>query len=398
MKKFLAIFLMIVMCVTVLAACKGDDPDDEKSVNGENQSENPNDVSNDPDASYKDAEGHYRPKDPVVKQDGKTFSIIVRGAVSGTYQSDDFTTDSEMYGDLLNNAVQERNNRVEEDYNVKLEVNKSDTINEDIKLDIAGNTGAYDAVMPTLPFLSVLAADNYLVDLKTLEKFDLDAPWWDKNCTEAFSINNKVYFTTGDITILNKVCTPSILFNKPMIKKYNLENPYDLVKNKKWTFDKMVEMAKAVNNINTPDGSYSDDNIYGMVSSYGDAISFYRASGERICSKNADDLPELYIGSTDRSVTIAQKVLKTMNESDFLLFAQECEEPIWETSFEVFYAGRALFRPSGFSATTKARKRSEIEFGILPFPLMDSTQEKYTTGCGTGEVAGIARCSTILKK
>lgn len=68
---------------------------------------------------------------------------------------------------------------------------------------------------------------------------------WDKNATEAFSFGNAVYFTTGDITILNKVCTNSILFNKDIIKNNNMEDPYALVREHKWTFDKLVEMAKA---------------------------------------------------------------------------------------------------------------------------------------------------------
>lgn len=382
MKRFVCLLLVAVMSVTLLCACNKSETESSQPATSGAQSET--------DSKYVDENGQYRPLAPAEKQNGRTFTIIVRGAIAGTYQSDDFTTDSEMYGDLLNNAVAERNNKVEELYGVELVVLKSDTINEDIRLDCASSLGSYDAIMPTLPFLSVLASEGYLLDLRTVEGFDLEAPWWDSNCTEAFSISNKVYFTTGDITILNKVCTPSILFNKPMITSYNLENPYDLVKEKKWTFEKMLEMARSVNKIVTPDGSYSKDNVYGMVSAYGDSISFYSASGEKICDKDSDDIPYLAIGASDRSVTIAQKVLTMMADEDFILFAQECEAPIWETSFEVFYGGRALFRPSGFSATTKARKWSEIEFGILPLPLMDSTQTEYCTACGSGEVAGVA--------
>ncbi len=383
MKKFLCILLVVIMSVLTLCSCK------DNGADTSNQSQTGN-TSVDPNADYKDENNMYRPLAPVENQNERSFTIIVRGSAAGTYQSDDFTTESELYGDLLNNAVAERNNKVEELYNVKLNVIRSDKINDDIRLDCASSLGSYDAIMPTLPFLSILASEGYLCDLSTLEEFDLDAPWWDKNCTEAFSIFNKVYFTTGDITILNKVCTPSILFNKPMITSYSLENPYELVKEKKWTFEKMLEMARAVNKIVTPDGSYSKENIYGMVSSYGDGRAFYSASGELICDKDSDDIPFLSIGTTDRSVTMAQKVLTMFAEEDCILFAQECEAPIWDTSFEVFYGGRALFRPSGFSATTKARKWSEIEFGILPYPLMDSTQTEYCTACGSGEVAGIA--------
>ena len=339
---------------------------------------------------FKDENGNYVPRHEVTDFDGREFTIIVRGPAFGTYQSDDFTTSSELYGQLIETAVQKRNDAVEKIYNVTLNVVKSDTINEDIRLDCASNLGTYDAIMPNLTYLARLSGDGYLHDLTTLKNFDTEAPWYDQNCSEAFSFYNQLYFTTGDITILNKVNTPSILFNKEMMNKLYEEDLYQLVRDKKWTFDKMIELAKGANNIVTSDGSYSDENTYGMVTAYGDTIMFYGASGEKICEKDASDLPILSIGTTERSTNIARKVLETMTKSEWIIHAQECDDPIWETSFEIFYDGRALFRPSYFSATTKLRSRSNIEFGIVPVPLMDETQEEYYSYCLTDQTAGIA--------
>lgn len=373
-------FLLFVLLVFSLAACSSDGggvpsvPETDQTVTDD----------------YKNADGLYVPKHEVVDMEGRTFTIIVRGPMFGTYQSDDFTTESELYGDLIETAVQKRNDAVEKYYNVTLDVVKSDTINEDIRLDCASNLGTYDAIMPTLPFLSIMSHDGYLHDLTTLKNFDANAPWYDQNCSEAFSFYNQLYFTTGDITILNKVNTPSILFNKEIMEQQFDEDIYQLVRDKQWTFDKMIEMAKAATNIVTSDGSYSKDNTYGMVTAYGDTIMFYGASGELICDKDEDDLPYLAIGQSERSTKIARKVLETTTDSGWLIHAQECDDPIWETSFEIFYNGRALFRPSYFSATTKLRSRSNIEFGIVPVPLMDETQEEYYSYCGTSETVGIA--------
>lgn len=383
MKRFSAIFVLLALTLTCLVACQG----------GEDEISSNESLGEVVATEYVNSDGNYVPGHEVKDMKDKTFTIIVRGASAGTYQSDDFTTDSELYGELLNEAVQKRNDMVEELYNVTLNVVKSDSITSDILLDCQSSLGSYDAIMPTLSSLSTLAGEGYLFDLKTLDNFDENAPWYDQNCSEAFSINDQLYFTTGDITILNKVNTPSILFNKEMAKKYFPEEDfYQLARDKQWTFDKLVESAKEVAYMATPDGSYSDDNIYGMVTSYADSSGFYGSSGELICGKDSDDLPYLAIGSTQRSTTIAQKVLETMSEGSgtWLIFAQECEEPIWDTSFAVFYEGRALFRPSAFSATTKLRSLSQIEFGVLPMPLMDETQTEYFSYCGSGETAGIA--------
>lgn len=384
MKRCISILVLIALALTVLTACNGGKETENSGIISGGSSGN---------GEYRDSNGNYVPNHKVQDMGGRTFTIIVRGPVFGTYQSEDFTTESTLYGDLLNEAVKKRNDKVAELYNVTLDVIRSDSINDDIRLDCTSNLGTYDAIMPTLPALAGFAAEEYLVDLRTLKNFDQNAPWYAQRCSEAFSFGGKLYFTTGDITILNKVNTPSILFNKEMAKTYDMPDLYKLVEDKQWTFDKMVELAKQVNKITTSDGSYSTENIYGMVSGHGDAASFYGASGETICRKDADDLPYLSIGASDRSITIAQKILETYKSANWVIYAEDFKDKvkdIWETSFEVFYNGRALFRPSAFSATTKLRSRSNIVFGILPMPLMDETQDQYYSYCGTGETAGIA--------
>ena len=209
MKKLVAIVLLIAFFAFSLVACQSEEADD-----ANNSSEAANDAS---DVSK--GEELYTPNHEVKDLGGRTFTIIVIGG-EGTYISDDFTTDSQMYGELIDDAVQKRNDTVERLYNVNLEVIKTNTINNDILLDCQSSLGTYDAIMPTLSFCSSLASQEYLYELTAIEGFDINAPWYDKNCTEAFSINNKVFFTTGDLTILNKVNTPSILFNKEMASKY----------------------------------------------------------------------------------------------------------------------------------------------------------------------------------
>ncbi|MBR4798892.1 MAG: extracellular solute-binding protein [Clostridia bacterium] len=385
MKKLFALILVLALALSLLAACgKTEDPSESSEAGTQETSQ-----SADTNAQWKDADGNWVPKQPVKDMTGKTFTIIVKGG-TGTYQSDDFTDDGTLYGEVLNNAVRDRNNKVEEIYKIELNVVKSDSINNDIRADLDSSGGDYDAIMPNMSFLSTLASEENLYDLTQIANFDINAPWYDKNATKAFSIGNAVYFTTGDLTILSKVNAPSILFNKEMVNEYKLENLYDLVREKKWTFDKMVELGKKVSSVSNDDPF---QNNYGMLTSYGDAMVMFGASGELIVDKDEDDMPMLKFGSTERSLTLAQKVLKTMEEGDnWLIFAQDpaFSADVWVISLKIFSEGHALFRPSYFSATTKLRKQSDITFGILPHPLMDETQTEYVSYSGTGETAGIA--------
>lgn len=401
MKRLIALLLSLLLAAALLAACTEGPEGDTSTPPGETSQP----AGSTPDVSdestpqgetdpYTDADGRYINPNELKTFDGKEFSIIVRGTGAGTYQSDDFTTGSDLYGEMLDNAVTERNNLIEAKYRVTLKIYKSDAVSGDpiltnIRDDIQSGSQLYDAVMPTIPALAALAQEGNLIDLGTLKDIHLDAPWYDANATKAFSVGYKNYFTTGDITILNKVCTSAMLFNKELIKTLKLDDPYELVDKHEWTYDKMKQMAKeATQDTDGVDGMSGDD-TWGLLASYADALTFYGAAGQSLCAKDADDYPYLALGEGS-SVDIIQKIITDMIEPNtWVVYAQNYPDPIWVTSLDAFIEGRVLFRPSAFSATTKLRIAG-ADFGVVPLPLWSAEQDDYRSFCGTGETAGIA--------
>ena len=59
-------------------------------------------------------------------------------------------------------------------------------------------------------------------------------------------MSDVLFFTTGDITIMNKIDTWAITFNKEMYSTLfpGEDSLYDIVKQGKWTYDKLISMAK----------------------------------------------------------------------------------------------------------------------------------------------------------
>lgn len=397
MKKHLQTALCILLLlsmIAVLVACgdgEAGNDDSSAAASGTTSTEDPSD-------GYMNADGVYSPKIGVLDEyKGRTFSILVVGD-AGTYQSDDFTTEQGEsgidYGDNYYTAVGNRNNKIEEVYGVTLDVQKIQSAAKAASDDAVAGTQLYDAVLLNVGNMTTLAQDGYLCDLYTLTDYiDLDAPWWAAGANDAYSIGEKLFFTTGDITIMNKANTWSILFNKQMIEEYKLESPYDLFRNGTWTFDKMVEMATAVSNA-TPTSDWKDTNVvYGMVTAYGDPKEFYGASGMLLCQKDAKNEPSLLFGTDEASINLSVKILDTYNNADWKIFAQDCTgaTDIWEESFALLYNGRALFRPSGFTAVAKMRTRSDIDFGIVPMPKMSAEQDEYVAVATNGFAAGIIK-------
>ncbi len=401
MKKTWAVLvcLMLALCLLVpFAACTNDPKPAESSQEAQNNSGDASQEESkpaDPEAGYKTEDGKYKTLNgPKDEYKGKTFCILVVGEAAATYQSDDFTTVAGSggidYGDTFYTEIQARNDKVEEDYGIILDVQKLDNSRAAAENDSVSGTQLYDAVLLNVGDLVVLAQEGYLVDLNTLKNFDKNAPWWDKAASDAYSISNHLYFTTGDITIMNKANTWSILFNKDMVKQNNLESPYDLVDSGDWTFDKFCELARTVNTAEKPEDCDDSTKVFGMVSAYGDIQEFWGGMHHSVIQKNAADEPELIFGRDEASVNDLQHILETMKVAYWNFYAQRVN---FTKQFETFYTGRALFRPSGFTATTKCRFLAEMEFGIVPLPKRDKEQDGYTTvTSGTFAAAILKNC------
>ncbi len=385
MKKhqILALFIALTMCLCTFAACESTDTDVSKAESGDNKG------SNAEDKKWIDENGFYTTG--LTKEDlggyQDTFTILCKGNADSTYQSVDFTFGDEntvtFYGTEMDTAVQERKNKIKDEFGVEIIGLKSDKMLTDARNEAASASGYFDAMCIPFSDLAALAADNSLVQLNTMDNMMLDAPWWDKGANDAFTIGDKLYFTTGDITILNKITTVGVLFNKNLIKELDLEDPYALVRDNKWTFDKMMEMSRQV-----PEDEGSQ--IHGLLTAYNDCDDLYISFGGTYTEKDANDLPRLTYKDS-RNVNVAVKMLEQFqSRGNFIMFAQECPEPIWDTSFAEFYEGRGLFRISGFSAANKMRDY-EVVFGIVPVPRFDENQEGYVASAGISAGVGILK-------
>lgn len=393
MKKYMKRLLCVLLLLAMLACMVACDTETDNESSSAESNISTTDTSGGEDSYLMD--GVWTPKLGILeKYKDREFKVLVVGSDHGTYQSDDFTTEPGSggidYGEAYYTKVKARNDMIEEKYGVTLKVIKEAgtwSYVETVREDSTAGTKAYDAMILTIDDSVTVAQEGLLCDLKTLRNFDSNAPWWDESANEAYSIGNKLYFSTGDITIMNKANTWAILFNKQMITDYSLENPYELFKNGTWTFDKMIEMARQVNtatsvNSNPGEEFTNSDVVYGMITHYGDILEFFGASGMTLASKDSEDNPELSFGS-EASVNLAAKILTTMRDAEWRLYAL-ADGVGMQPAFKAFYTGRALFRPSGFTAITKCGQWAEIEYGIMPLPKMLETQEEYyTTATGT---------------
>lgn len=412
MKKIIILLLCLVMVLLpAFASCADNTADTSKdgtsssSTGNEESSKQPeNDIP-----GYNEETGKYEPELPEYTwEEEKVFKVLVYSKErQDTYFSEDIEPDLyDTTDEALNSAVASRNNALYDRYKkVRIKAYAVADVVDELKKDIdaggiQGGGVGYDAAMPFLGNATTLAQQNYFYALNDFDEYiDLEMPWWDQNFTDTMTVGDNVYFAVGDISLMQKIVSSAVLFNKPLLeevsKSYGEEiDLFQEVRDGEWTFDRMYELAKAYTKESDGQAGMTYKDKWGLIASYGLPVSYYLASGESFVTKDAQGKPYIYIGSTNRSITVAQKVLSRFAEKDtWRLYCNEISvsgTTIWQAGLDVFGENRALFYNSAFSAIKKLRAYKDLnEWGFLPLPKLDETQDTYYTPCSGTWAYGI---------
>ena len=313
---------------------------------------------------------------------GKSFDIFVAGNWTNEWtESYDFFTEGEN-GDTVNDAVYRRNTIIEDRYDIKINEinirgeasggngNGAQTI---IKSVMAGDA-EYDAAMIGTYDVSSLASKGYLLDLNSeVPYLDLTKEWWDQKANEDLSMKGKMYFTTGDISTLDNDCTYCILFNKKLIEQYKMDDPYEMVRNKTWTMDNFVSMARQVSVDLDGDTKMTEHDLYGMCIWQDGMLAALNACGGRICAINDKGEIELTLNN-ERNIDMITKFMGLVCDRSVAYSIYHSGDNI-----ENMFANDQVLFYNRYLAIVKKYRNMETDFGILPFPLYDSAQEEYYT-------------------
>ncbi len=390
MKKLFVLLLCLTVCIMPILVSCNQGTGDTSSATEQNSTDDTSEQAESKEADipgYNPETGKYEANLPEYKwEEDKEFKVLVySNEVQTTYFDEDIAPDLyDTTDEALNEAVRERNNQLSEKYkNVKIKAIAVANVETELSLEIQAPTGAYDAALPFVQKAVTMAQNKSFYDLAEFDEYiDLSMPWWDQNFLDTMTVGDKVYFAIGDISIMQKIVTTAIIYNKELLETIAPgTNLYQEVRDNEWTFDRMVELAKLYTKDNDGETGMSYKDCWGFSSSYGLALNYYMASGEHLVTKGADGKPYIAFDST-RAVTIIQKVLNSFAENDtWVIFCNEISgtgKDIWTSGLDIFGENRALFYNCAFSAIKKLRKYTDLnEWGFLPMPLMDDTQDTY---------------------
>ncbi len=316
---------------------------------------------------------------PASDYQGQNFTIL--STVHADYE---YLAESET-GDIVEDAIYARNRAVEELLNIKFSfitepghwVDK-DKFNALIKNSVMADDGAYDLVSGTMVCVLPIASDGVFLNALNLEHINFDNPWWVQGMEEKLAVGGKLFGFVGDASLSLYKDLSVIFFNQKLLNDFNLENPYELVNEGKWTLEKLAEMTKA---------SSSDLNGDGKMEAGIDLLGYYyhgvpqrtfqTAMEFQVVDFDDNDMPYI-VDLREQDAALYDKVndflkLDNVTGIDGIDHADLCA---------VFTADQTLFLGE-FLYGTDYMRNMQSDFGIVPMPKRDENQAEYHTQIGT---------------
>ena len=279
MKRMLSLLLAMLLLTASVAACG-------KSSDGQDQTTSA--VSDQPGtSSAEDSAAVTEPVEtvapelrddlPEVNFNNETFTVLIRESTKHEMLSEEIT------GDLVGDAVYQRDMKVEERFGVNIEVltepgdwgNRTEFTNR-VSNSILGGDHEFDLVMTHNTYLCTMPTRGLAYDMTGLDALDFTKKWW---CAEYMSnaeIDGAVYTAAGDIAVTVYEYLEGVFFNKKIADENGITGLYETVQAGTWTFDKMMEYALRVGSDLNGDGKYDETDLYGL--SIDNANSRYAAT------------------------------------------------------------------------------------------------------------------------
>jgi len=377
MKKIISVLLLVCMLIPVMASCG------EKKPTGDVTTPSASVTTAGPDVEVTTAvpETTAWPDVPEdINYENYEFTILACTAGSIVFQ--DFTIENEGY-DVVNDAIFRRNSEAEEILGIVLvpheEYGDVNHLGTDImKKNFSAAESLYDLCALTTWQAANSAAAGYLVDLNEIPYIDLTQSWWDQRTNIDLGIGGKMFYTNGDIGITDNFATHCILFSKPLAEEKGIKDIYELVLDKKWTWDKLEEYVLMVSEDLNGDDVMNEYDQYGMLC-WNDAFqASFGGARSKICSVNADTGALEISMWSDRNAAVAERIttlcfdrLHSINTSAVAGVSTNIGGQL-----VMFGNGQGLFCTTIFKNVPQLRD-VEMDFGIIPYPLYDSEQTEY---------------------
>ena len=312
-------------------------------------------------------------------------------------------------GDVVDSAVYTRNLKIMESLNCKLSISSIGTAGNAtgaIRTQVQAGTDDIQIGGLYQYYGTGIAAENLIFNLANSELFpynDFSRDYWGVQYIEDLSYKGANFFVTGPLSLRYTGGVYVTYINSSKWNEfYPEQNIYDMVRDGKWTIDKMYEYANGAYVDENGDGTVDADDFFGNVIPCEDPMDGMAAAANvKWSEKDADGNIVLTLNS-EHTITFYEKLYNLMYNGQGTWIATSDDN---KTAMNMFAASKALMAVNKmYQAEVFFRDMSD-NYAILPPPMLDENQETYnscihdscTIFCVPITVADTAAVSAVLE-
>ncbi len=310
---------------------------------------------------------------PTGDYGGATFSILNN---TFTYAEARIDTE-EITGEIFGDTVYNRTRKVEEALNIKIEVTDFDywaqNAPKEITSIVMAGDSTYDCCFLGVQNNTTAITSGIYLDLKEVDQFDFDKPWWDSGSVRYYDIGGRLYTAHNEASANIHDSIWTCFFNKGIHEDNKLENLYDTVKAGKWTLDKMYTMIETATRDLNGDSAMGADDQWGLMTHNGAIFGFMH--GADIRGIDVKDGTPFIVEVDDRMFSVFGKIQNIYNLAGTMTNNKH-QNTFGFTCVDGFAQNKGLFLVEVLGNAGKLRDM-DTDFGIIPYPKLDEKQENY---------------------
>ena len=371
MKKRRIISALLVYTLSLLAACGAE----ETSGNEQTQ---PNNQSSDDTSSGIETELSRENTPDSLPDDLDFDGLSIRLAYANDIRYPEFIQElaAEYSGDIVDDAIYERNRMIEDRLNVIIEPvpvgTDTSTNAAAVRSSVMAGSDDYDIISGSQWLILPQALEGLYQNLIDNKYIDLTQPWWWSDYIDELRIgDNAYYFLNGDLSLTSIQNMSCIFFNKVMIETVGTtaDELYQLVLDGDWTYDELNEYARLAYRDVNGNSQYDESDTYGFyVRVDTEPDHFTYTAGNVMCTRDSNGIPSLNVNT--------EYFIGYMEELYNLYYNNE---GVYITDDETLMINRfaedgSLFLINRFVAANNLRDMKS-EYGIIPFPKYSEDQE-----------------------
>lgn len=294
----------------------------------------------------------------------------------------------EATGDIVDDAELARDSKIEERYNMNFKYVTEpgnwagkDTFNGLIRQDVMAGDRSFDVVNGMIAVANLIVTEGLFTDLLSVDGLNFDDPWWAADMDETLAVSGKLFGICGAGQLSMYKSSYIMFYNQKLLDDYDLESPIDLVLDGKWTLDKFLSMTKNVTTDLNSDGKFTAEDQYGYLFDEVTQRGYQTSMELKVIERNADGKLE-FVGLTERMANAVDMYQAHISDRSQVWIVGGSEETTAQR-VKMFVSDQALFAGETIGKIEMYRNM-QSDFGMIPLPKFDETQENYHVQIGTG--------------